>query len=402
MWRNILRILRIYCSIRTRFRRAIRIKRLFVIIGGIICILSGIKSPAWAYDGMVTAKYFYSPTCGSCHEFEHDLTNLKDKYPNLHIDELAITDLRNKRLLDSYCQAYRVPDGQSGTVPIFFLRDRYFTDPESLESSVNEIMENDTAQTAVIWGTSEYGTADGDTRLDSYKMMGVWTAGMVNGLNPCSLSMALTFFSLLMCRKKTVLKAGLLYCAGKFLSYILLGTIFFHFLQNLYFSEFELTVKIMTLVVLAALIVLNVYDFIAASQEHYNRIRLQLPAGIRTADHRFIAKISAVRYEPLILLMSFSLGMFISIGEFLCTGQIYLTTIVTAVQMGETPDLKALLFLVIYNLGFVLPTITVTAIIYKGKEIFEISDLIRRKLPVIKIINVVFFAAFTGILLFHL
>lgn len=62
----------------------------------------------------------------------------------------------------------------------------------------------------------------------------------------------------------------------------------------------------------------------AAKHENYGKIKLQLPTALKKINHGWIKRISGLENAWLLLLVSFALGVFISVGEFLCTGQIFL------------------------------------------------------------------------------
>jgi cytochrome c biogenesis protein CcdA len=335
----------------------------------------------------VTAVYFYSPTCSSCEELKNFFSDLKKKHKNLTIIEYSISNLQNKSLLDSYSKAYDVPKEDEGTVPFVFIRNRYLNDEEDIKKSMdNIILDVNGPQTIKIEGGNENHDSD-FAHFFNYKILGIFAAGIVNGINPCSMSMLLMFMSLLIFRKSIVLKLGISYGLGKFISYMLLGTVFFKFLDSFNIAGFSTIIKILMLLVIFILLILNINDYFAASNEKYNRIKLQLPLFFRKLNHNMIRRVSAVKNVNLLILISFALGVFISLGEFLCTGQIYLTTIVTVIQSGTAFGSMALKYLFIYNIGFILPTIVLTFIVYKGKEIFDVSEIIRDRLHIIKLIN---------------
>jgi cytochrome c biogenesis protein CcdA len=139
-------------------------------------------------------------------------------------------------------------------------------------------------------------------------------------------------------------------------------------------------------------------DFFAAKRERYDRIFLQLPEVLRRFNHHMIKKASGFSKLNIILFISFFLGMIISLGEFLCTGQIYLATIITIFQTDSQLSNQVLLLLILYNLGLVLPLIILTLTVYKGREIFEVPGAIRERLHIIKIINALIF--FCSVLLY--
>jgi cytochrome c biogenesis protein CcdA len=353
-----------------------------------------------ANNSNVTVKYFYSSTCGTCQKLTGYLDGLKDKYANMILEKYNIADMKNKSLFNRYSSAYKVSEDDDGIVPVVFIKNTYLTGERLIKQNLETlIIKNDGLETQEIKDTSE--NFDPDIKqFMNFKTLSVFFAGIINGINPCSMSMLLFFISLIMVRKVNIMNIGVAFCVGKFTAYLFLGTIFFSLLSNLNISWFHTVLKFIMLVAVIILIFLNIQDFFAAKNEKYNKIKVQLPISFRKFNHRIIKKVSNVADLKLILLISFALGMLISLGEFLCTGQIYLTTIVTILHTSTTLNLQAFIYLIIYDLAFIVPLLILTFVIYKGKEVFEVSETIREKLHLIKIINVGIFLIFGIIVLF--
>ena len=71
----------------------------------------------------------------------------------------------------------------------------------------------------------------------------------------------------------------------------------------------------------------------------------------------------------------------------MCTGQIYLMTIITVIQYINQFDIRAFLFLIIYNFALIMPIFVIVIFINKGRSVFQMSEHIRQNMPKIKIIN---------------
>ena len=374
-------------------------KKILIVITTIFAILSGSINIVSANDNKVIAIYFYSSTCSSCQKLTSLYNSLEDKHKDFILKKYNITDLKNESLLSKYNKAYKVGEDDEGIVPVVFIKNTYLTGQKNIKDNLeNLILKNDGINTMEIQDMSENHVTD-IKQFMNFKTLSVFLAGLVGGLNPCSLSMLLFFISLIMVRKVNILKIGIAFIIGKFLAYLLLGTVFFGLLSKLNIGWLHITIKIIMLIVILILIVLNLQDFFSAKNEKYNKIRVQLPTVLRKFNHTIIKKISNTVNLKLILLISFALGMLISLGEFLCTGQIYLTTIVTILQTNTTLNLQAFIYLIIYDLAFVIPLLILVFAIYKGKEVFEVSEAIREKLHWIKLINVVIFLVFAVIVI---
>lgn len=348
----------------------------------------------------VAAVYFYSPACVSCAGVSDFLDSFSKSHKNFELKSFDISDLRNKSLMDKYCEAYKVSSKDDGIVPVIFVRDRYFIDEESIRDNLESLIENPGAKTLEIDGSVENHQKD-LRRYEGFRATGILMAGVVNGINPCSMSMLLFFLSLLTVKNIRILKIGFSFMAGKFLAYMLLGTIFFKFLSVLNSGALNVLMKVLLAIILLILIIMNIKDFFAARGERYERILLQLPEGFRRFNHRIIKIASGYSNRNIMLLISFLLGMIISSGEFLCTGQVYLATIITILQTYPQLSVQAFLDLMVYNLGLILPLFILTLLVYKGKGVFEVSEVIRERLHVIKAINALIFIVF-GVIIFLL
>lgn len=353
----------------------------------------------WAESAnKVTAVYFYSPTCVSCDSMSDFLEDFSESHKNFELKKYDISILKNKSLMDKYNEAYKVPAEDEGIVPIVFIGDVYFSDEESIKNNLEKEINTLRVKTLEFDNSVENHERD-IKRFESFKDASIFLAGLINGINPCSMSMLLFFLSLLTLQKARILKIALSFISGKFLANILLGTILFRFLSLFNFSLLSTLTKVLLAVVLLFLIVMSIQDYFAAKAERYDRIFLQLPTVLRKFNHNIIKKVSKFSNAKIILFISFFVGLILSLGEFLCTGQIYLATIITIFQTNSNLSAQALRYLIIYNLGAILPLTVLSLIIYKGKEMFEVSEAIRERLHIIKLINAIIFIVF-GIIIF--
>jgi ABC-type nickel/cobalt efflux system permease component RcnA len=110
----------------------------------------------------------------------------------------------------------------------------------------------------------------------------------------------------------------------------------------------------------------------------------------------------SVKDPRLLIAMGFILGIIISIGEFLCTGQIYLLTLVYIMQISSQFDVMTVLSFLLYGLALIVPMILLLFIIHKGKEVFEVSELVRKNFQYIKLLNACVFLVFGIIIIFVL
>ncbi len=345
--------------------------------------------------------YFYVSPCEECAETEQYLSGLAPTYlvsyngkeldSMLIIESHNVAEKQNLELVNRYFRDHQVPQARQ-SVPVVFLRDGYLSGKEEIINGL---------QAAIEGGRCIGIASPGDqVELKIYDWPTVFLMGLINGFNPCSISMLLFLIALLLARKANVLKLGMLFIIGKFLAYLALGTILFSLLSTINNSVFALFSDIGKYILLALMIVvvaLNLNDFFASKYEKYNKIRLQLPQGLRRLNHKWLSSISSMNGAGL-LFAAFILGIAISIGEFLCTGQIYLATIIYLLKRSNVFDLQIVVSFLLYIIGMLLPLLIITITVHKGKEIFRVSEFARSRMPLIKLINACVFLVLAVIL----
>jgi glutaredoxin len=372
-------------------------------------VFSQVKQETTAdVDNQTTILHFYVTACRECEEVSNILNSLEDGYSieledklvysHVVLKEFNIGESENLELVKKYFGVYKVPEKEQ-SVPIIFIGDTYLSGRQAIQQElVNKIKRGDGINTLDL-STEAHTDTHSSVDLSGYGIAGVVIAGLVNGVNPCSLSMLLFFLSLLVAQNKNILKMGLSFCLAKFITYFILGTLLFNIFAKLQITWFSIIIKVIMLIVIFIIITMNILDYLTAKHEKYDKIRLQLPVRLRKYNHEWIKKLSSIENTRLLVIVSFVLGVIISIGEFLCTGQIYLATIIYVLKSSPTLDLQALFYFLLYGLAFITPLILVTYLIHKGKEIFDVSDVLREKMPVIKLVNAALFFIFGIVIL---
>lgn len=355
--------------------------------------------------------YFSAASCSDCSAVQKFLEGLQESYlvningeevwSKFSVTKFEIEDEDSLKLIKKLFDDYNVPDTDR-RVPIIFLRNGYLSGNEDITNNLVDMVKKGQA----IFSEKEKDrllNLEGRVNsLSGYELPGVLVTGFLNGLNPCSISMLLFFISMLLVKSRNILRFGLAFIFGKFLTYLLLGTVLFNLLldlDGLWFSNFQNTVRITLLVICLLLVYFNFVDFLSYKNERYSKIRLQLPASFREFNHKWMKRIQSVKGTGILTFFSFGLGTVVSVGEFLCTGQIYLATIVLMIRNNPVFDIKTVLYFILYGIALVIPLLILCIILHKGNELFEVSETIRTKMYIIKLANALIFLVF-GILIF--
>lgn len=378
--------------------RIIKITCLFLILIFIILIPD---IQARAKPPEITVMYFYSPTCSSCSQISNYLKTIEKKYEFIKTEKHNITDLKNKSLLNIYDKQYNVDEDKIGQVPIVFIKDKYLYGQEEIKSNIETII-NDGRDISTFVLSAGNETDDYNNEMSifiKFNWLKVFIAGLINGINPCSLSMLLFFITLIINRKSNLIKICIGFCTGKFIAFLLMGTVCFSLLKSIDYLPVQKSINIFFILLLLCLALLNLKDYFKARNEDYGKIIMQLPKNLRRFNHNFM-KNSVEKFNDyrILILISLGVGAILALGEFLCTGQIYLSTIVTIIQRNPVLNLNAFLYLVLYSIAYIIPLIILTIVISKGKAVFEVSETIRIHLGKIKLINAITFIVIAIIL----
>jgi len=115
---------------------------------------------------------------------------------------------------------------------------------------------------------------------------------------------------------------------------------------------------------------------------------LQLPVPIKNRIHAVIGehyrKPDGKKKLAGLAISALATGFLVSLLEAVCTGQTYLPTIVFILQGYK--DLKASLYLVIYNLMFVIPLFVIFLFALFGATSQEFSGFMKKRLGSVKIL----------------
>ncbi len=344
-----------------------------------------------------TIILFVTGSCESCNRAEEYLNStLKAGQYNLLIYNIMEDD--NAMALKKLMKIYEVPDSLQ-QVPLLFTKSVYLSGADDILKNVTDCVESPEAAGSWDKVAEKLLTEKEDVGISKIKLA---LAGFINGLNPCGISMLLMVLSVLLMSGRNFFRGSFTYLAGKFLTYLFLGfTIgsLLNVIEGRVFKTVYGTINIVFAILSLCFGLFYLMDFIHVLRKDYGRERLRLPERFRRWNHNMIKKFSGVKgnlWYPLLFL----LGIVISAGEFLCTGQVYLATLLY--MAGENGGYNARIVgnLVIYLTAMCVPMILLTVIVAKGKNVMSASRISLKLLPVAKLAYCIFFFVLFVSLLF--
>lgn len=281
-------------------------------------------------------------------------------------------------------------------VPAVFVGNTVLTGTKEILSLTGEQLGTaDNKELQELLETVEQNTVSGasEDSSDLYHFLTLAGAGLLAGFNPCSISMLLMLLSLLLGLRASVWKNGLLYLGGKYLVYFSIGMVIFLTASQIPEKTLDRAGRILDAalaVLFLAAAALYLVDAVKIFRQDYGHIRTQLPVGLRKANHRLIRKISQMSgvMQPMLIL---ALGAAIAMGEFFCTGQIYMASITYLLKEGEA---SVWLPFLVYVTAMSLPALAMVLLIQRTRNTERISDFMFRHLGAIKVCSAVLFLCF--------
>jgi len=337
----------------------------------------------------VWAAYFYQVGCQECSRAEADIRYIRQRYPQLIVEEYNVYDNVD---LAIWLVEHAGRDWESFHTPAFFVGDDALIGSEEITPQSLETMLARYAPTgaAKVWEDAELpGIAD--------RIPGVLTvifAGLVDGLNPCAFATLVFFVAYLAASGRQngeVLAVGAAFTLGVFLAYLAVGLGLHRLLDLLggLLTALGRWVYGLTALFCAVLAVLSLRDYFRARRGQIEDMSLSLPNFLRKRVNAVIRKSQKARVY---LIAAFVAGVTVSLLELACTGQVYLPTIIFINRIPQL-RIRALLYLVLYNLLFVLPLIVVFVLTYFGTNSLELGRFLRRRAATIKLLTALLFGA---------
>ena len=366
------------------------IKRFGRVFGLFLVLFTAIVSLAPQVQAQEEADmiYFGSKFCVSCARVEEagvfeSIANQGFVIQTYYLED----DAAYLGLLRDYQDAYGLPLDSVST-PIIFVGEESFAGEEDILNAFN-------SGRLVTLMTTESLRSPTQAPLADFSLITFILLGLVDSVNPCAIAMLLMFISLLnfSTKKRVILSVAFTYIGTIFVSYFLFGTILYRVLTTIPGGSLLVQIVPWVIIVLAGvLLVLNGYDFIVTYFERYDKVKNQLPKGIKRFNQRLMKAFTQKMEEgsPVVYLITFLVALIVSATEFLCTGQAYLTAILHLIQ-SSTLVARGIALLVIYNTIFVLPLILITIIAVKANSIMGVSIFMRERLHWIKLFNALVF-----------
>ncbi len=187
-------------------------------------------SVVFAKDNSFEINLFYSATCPHCKKERVFLDTLKEKYPEIKINEYEIIyNKENQKLLSEFYKRYQVPEREWGLVPVTFTPDKYFVGfNEQIGRNIEMCLEECINSNGKSLDSYKIKIpVIGELDLSKMSLLAMTaTLGALDGFNPCAMWVLLFLLTLLInvrSRKRMYLIAGTFILASGIVYYLILN-----------------------------------------------------------------------------------------------------------------------------------------------------------------------------------
>ena len=237
-------------------------------------------------------------------------------------------------------------------------------------------------------------------RFRSFDVLALIGAGLLDGFNPCAFATVVFLISFLAFagwQRRDILIVGIFYIITVFATYLFLGLGVFNAIRALsFYAKMGSVVSYIMAAVVFAFALLSIHDLIVYLRTKKSAgMVLQLPLSMKQRIHSAIRNNLKTRG---LVLSAVVIGFLVTLFEAVCTGQVYLPTILMVLK---DPQLKAhaFMYLVLYNLMFILPLVLVFLLSYFGISSKEMESFAQRNVVLAKLLLSLLFIALGVILL---
>jgi MFS family permease len=344
----------------------------------------------------------------------------------LTIKEIDLHTPDGKRLNETLSNRLNLPVEKRLIAPTIFVGSGYLPPDEITETSVEGLIQK--------YGKMSDSVSEGKPPLDappasptqeetrkaeesiihrfqSFGVLAILLAGLMEGMNPCALATLVFFISYLTMvgrRRKEIFWGGLAFSGTAFVTHLLIGIGILGFIQHLSFLPlFSRIVYLITFLIALLLGIFSLYDYIQLKKGRPSKMKLQVPNFLKMKIHQMIRvrsgaleasqESASIRF----LLSAVMIGFLVTLFQSTCTSQVYLPTILFVMNI---PSLKgsAVLYLILYNLIYILPLLVIFGIVYWGVTSEQLSFFVQKRASTIKLLTSIFFFALAGILILSL
>jgi cytochrome c biogenesis protein CcdA len=346
---------------------------------------------------------FHSPGCHNCLRIEKEIMPVIEKEfkDKVTIEYRDIDNMENYRLMLGLEEKHQ--SKVSNIMPVFYFQGRFLNGQGDVKKDLESLL---AASSAALNPAGEaLPKIDLVQRFKKFTPLAIIAVGLIDGINPCAVTVIVFFMSFLSFqgyRKREIIVIGMLFILSVYLTYCLIGLGIFQSLYKL--QGFWLLTKIINItvgIISISFSIYALYDFIQYKKtKATDDLLLSLPQSIKNQIHKVIGsqyRVHTVARQPGfrrpllgLAISALITGFLVSVLEAVCVAKIYLPTIIFVLKTTSL-KLKALVYLLLYNLLFVVPLLAIFFFALAGTTSEKFQNILKGNLGTIKILMGIMF-----------
>jgi cytochrome c biogenesis protein CcdA len=343
-----------------------------------------------ATDATIHVAYVEKDGCDVCARASVVLEVIGAEYPAMQVQRF--NNVADAEVIEAMGAHLDLPQSQRLVAPSVYVGSDVLVGEEITSDNLRAVIGHYQKDGApAFWNdlSVEAGKASILQRFSSMGPLAVVVAALIDGVNPCAFATILFFVSYLAVTqrpRREMLLIGLSFTLGVFVAYLLMGLGAMS-LMRLANQVHGLSIVLYGIMALGCFVLagISINDYILARQGRLHDMRLNLPDALR---ERIKGRIRAA--SGAFIGAALVSGLLVSLLELACTGQVYLPTISFVVGL---PGMRgaAILYLVLYNLVFVLPLLAVLLLAVYGVSATRFQEWFIKHAATSKLVMAVLF-----------
>jgi cytochrome c biogenesis protein CcdA len=344
-------------------------------------------------QSQVYIAYFYKAGCRQCDAVSLELDYLKSFGNQITVREYDLSTQSGILMNEATCIAYAIPRNQRGIAPALFVGHQYLHGKDLNRKKLTAAIEAERSvappeipwvQAAVTMKQAKEELKSSLTSLSVFTVMG---AGLVDGLNPCALTVIVFLVAYLAFIGKTgkdTLYIGAALSIMAFLTYLLVGLgllTFIHSISRTGSTGTYITAVVASLTAVFGLV--NIYDYTRSKTSGELKSTLGMSKGMTNRIHKAIREHTKTSH---LVIGAAVLGILITLFELGCTGQVYLPVITFVARAGGART-RAVLYLILFCVMSTLPLVVVFLLAYFGTSNEKLAEFGKKHTPALTLLG---------------
>lgn len=355
-------------------------------------------------EGKREIVFFSTYGCNECDRVFYLLKGITSGDSTYVLRIYETEDPESKKLLAAFGKVYALPESARLLTPAVFVGRGYLV--KSAINRENLVTLLSGHPEPIPWAEIKKAERASHEaileKFEGFRILPIIGAGLIDGINPCAfatLIFFITYLSVLGVERRRILWVAIPFILSVFLTYFLVGLVAYQILALLkvlhWVSVVIFGATVLFLLVLAAL---SFNDFILLKRGQGEKLKLKLPDRIRKRLNAIIRKRTTFGGFVVGAVVT---GFLVSVFELICTGQVYLPTLVYMAQVSEFKG-RALGYLLLYNLAFIVPLVVVFILVRFGMTEKHLQTFLTRRAGLTKILTALLFLVLAGLMAYFL